>query len=186
MNAGQLHRLARVLREIAQVATAKDGERPVAASTVAIVEDVTSHPQSPITDIVRRTGLAQSLVSRTVDRLQALGVLEVGHDPADGRRTLVSVDPHTRHVDFADRAERPIADAIRHVVTGVSDEQLRRIEAALENLGDQLLDRSAGPSPAGHRAQESAPAGAQPSPRRPAIQSAVAAPTANDDADPDE
>ena len=69
------------------MATANEGERPVAASTVAIVEDVTAHPQSPITEIVQRTGLAQSLVSRTVDRLQTLGVLTVGHDPADGRRT---------------------------------------------------------------------------------------------------
>ena len=81
MNAGQLHRLARVLREIAQVATANEGERPVAASTVAIVEDVTDHPQSPITEIAHRTGLAQSLVSRTVDRLQARGVLTVGAIP---------------------------------------------------------------------------------------------------------
>lgn len=144
MNAGQLHRLARVLREIAQVATANEGERPVAASTVAIVEDVTDHPQSPITEIAQRTGLAQSLVSRTVDRLQAFGVLTVGRDPADGRRTLVSVDPQTRHLDFAQRAERPIADAIRQVA-GVSGEQQRRIEAALEVLGDQLLDHPPGP-----------------------------------------
>ena len=144
MNAGQLHRLARVLREIAQVATANEGERPVAASTVAIVEDVTDHPQSPITEIAHRTGLAQSLVSRTVDRLQAHGVLTVARDPADGRRTLVGVDPQTRHQDFARRAERPIADAVLQVA-GVSGEQQRRIEAALEVLADELLDRSPGP-----------------------------------------
>jgi DNA-binding MarR family transcriptional regulator len=144
VNAGQLHRLARLLREIAQVATANEGERPVAASTVAIVEDVADHPQSPITEIARRTGLAQSLVSRTVNRLQAVGVLAVGHDPADGRRTLVSVDPRARHMDFAERAERPIADAIRQVA-GVSGDQQRRIEAALAVLGDELLDRPPGP-----------------------------------------
>jgi DNA-binding MarR family transcriptional regulator len=144
VNAGQLHRLARALREIAQAATANDGERPVAASTVAIVEDVTSHPHSPITEIARRTGLAQSLVSRTVHRLRTLGVFRVGHDPADGRRTLVSVDPRTRHGDFAERAERPIEDAIRQVVSGVSDDQLREIEAALAILGTRVLDRSPG------------------------------------------
>jgi DNA-binding MarR family transcriptional regulator len=159
VNAGQLHRLARVLREIAQVATANEGERPVAASTVAIVEDVTAHPQSPIMEIVQRTGLAQSLVSRTVDRLQTLGVLTVGHDPADGRRTLVSVDPQTRNLDFADRGERPIGDAIRQVMAGVSGDQQCRIETALDLLGDELLDRSPGPpsaKPAGRRgAQES-------------------------------
>jgi DNA-binding MarR family transcriptional regulator len=191
VNAGQLHRLARVLREIAQVATANEGEQPVAASTVAIVEDVTGHPQSPITEIAQRTGLAQSLVSRTVDRLQTLGVLTVGHDPADGRRTLVSVDPQTRHLDFAERAERPIADAIRQVA-GVSGEQQRRIEAALEALGDELLDRSPGPPsarPAGQRrAQKSGrgPMRPQGSPGHPAIRAAVAPPAPNDDPDPDE
>ena len=192
MNAGQLHLLARVLREIAQVATANEGERPVAASTVAIVEDVTGHPQSPITEIAQRTGLAQSLVSRTVDRLQARGVLTVGRDPADGRRTLVSVDPQTRHLDFAERAERPIADAIRQVVAGLSGEQQRRIEAALQALADELLDRSPGPPPARpagrRRARKPGPgqARSQGSPGHRAIRAAVAPPAPSDDRDPDE
>jgi len=88
VNAGQLHRLARVLREIAQVATANEGERPVAASTVAIVEDVTGHPQSPITEIAQRTGLAQSLVSRTVDRLLQ------GDDAPETRPWPAALVPH--------------------------------------------------------------------------------------------
>jgi hypothetical protein len=113
MNAGQLHRLARLLREVAQVATANEGEQPVAASTVAIVEDVTSHLGSPIKEIATRTGLAQSLVSRTVERLRGRGVFTVSHDPADGRRTLVRVDTRTRIADFGQRGERPIADSIR-------------------------------------------------------------------------
>jgi len=141
VNAGQLHRLARVLREIAQAATANQGERPVAASTVAIVEDVTDHPRSPITRIAQRTGLAQSLVSRTVDRLQERGVLTVEHDPDDGRRTLVSVDPKTRRLDFSERAERPIGDAIRQL-TGASGAQQRRVEAALKVLAEELLHRA--------------------------------------------
>lgn len=189
VNAGQLHRLARVLREIAQVATANEGERPVAASTVAIVEDVTDHPQSPITEIAQRTGLAQSLVSRTVDRLQALGVLTVEHDPADGRRTLVSVDPQTRHLDFAKRAERPIADAIGQVA-GVSGERQRRIEAALQVLADELLDRSPGPPSARpadrRRAQKPGPTRPQRSSGHQAIRAAVAPPAPSDDPDPDE
>lgn len=133
-----------MLREVAQAATANEGERPVAASTVAIVEDVTDHPHSPITEIARRTGLAQSLVSRTVDRLHGAGILTAGHDPADGRRTLVSVTPEARHRDFAQRAERPISDAIRQVVPGMSSEQQHRVEAALEVLAGELLGRSAG------------------------------------------
>lgn len=191
MNAGQLHRLARVLRHIAQAATANAGERPVAASTVAIVEDVTGNPQSPITEIAHRTGLAQSLVSRTVERLQTLGVLTVGHDPADGRRTLVSVSPQTRRLDFAERAERPITDAIRQVA-GVSGEQQRRIEAALAVLGDELLERSPGYPPARpagrRRAQQPGrqPMHPQGTPGHPATRAAAAPPAPNDYPDPDE
>ena len=80
--------------------------------------------------------------------------------PAPRRwRTLVSVDLRTRHPEFAERAERPIADAIRQVA-GASGDQQRRIEAALEVLGDELLDRSPGPPsarPAGRRRAEGLP-----------------------------
>jgi DNA-binding MarR family transcriptional regulator len=158
---------------------------------------VTDHPRSPITEIAQRTGLAQSLVSRTVDRLQALGVFTVGHDPADGRRTLVSVDPQTRRLDFADRAERPIGDAIRQVVSGMSGGRQRRIEAALDVLAEELLDRSPGPPPAGPTGQHgSQKHGSQkhgagkPGTARPRTSSAdqaiesVAVPPADDRADP--
>ena len=53
-----------------------------------------------------------------------------------------------------------MGDAIRQVMAGVSGDQQRRIETALDLLGDELLDRSPGPpsaKPAGRRgAQESA------------------------------
>jgi DNA-binding MarR family transcriptional regulator len=124
--------------------SAAAGERPVAASTVAIVEDVTDHPRSPVTEIARRTGLAQSLVSRTVGRQHAAGIFTTGHDPADGRRTLVSVTTQARHRDFAERAERPISQAIHQVVAGLSSEQQDRIEAALNRLANELLRRSPG------------------------------------------
>jgi hypothetical protein len=68
------------------------------------------------------------------------------------RRTLVSVTPEARHRDFAHRAERPISQVIGQVVAGMSGEQQRRVEAALEVLGGELLDRSPGaPAQAGRR-----------------------------------
>jgi DNA-binding MarR family transcriptional regulator len=75
-----------------------------------------------------------------VDRLRVHGVLTVEHDPADARRTLVSVDPQTRRLDFSERADRPIADAIRQL-TGMSGAQQLRVEAALEILREELLGR---------------------------------------------
>lgn len=146
MNARDLHRLARLLREIAQHATANPGERPPAASTVAIVEDITGHPHSAIKDIVARTGLAQSLVSRTVDQLRLRGVVVVTPDPADGRRSLVDLNPKTRFEDFPNRGARPIASALRARLPNLSAEQRSRVEAALDVLAADLLEAADGSS----------------------------------------
>ena len=142
MTAGDLHRLARLLREIAQLATANPGERPPAASTVAVVEDVAEHPRAPIKDIVARTGLVQSLVSRTVDQLQQLGVLIVTRDPADGRRSLVEIDPKIRTEQFAKRGARPISAALRQRLPSLSPQQRHRVQAALDVLATELLDHA--------------------------------------------
>lgn len=144
MNAGDLHRLARLLREVAQLATANAGERPPAASTVAIVEDVAEHPGAPIKDIVLRTGLAQSLVSRTVDQLQQRGVLNVKRDPVDGRRSLVEINSKIRSGDFATRGSRPVSAALHRRLPGLDAQQRSRVEAALDVLAHELLDRANG------------------------------------------
>lgn len=70
VNAGQLHQLARRLREIALAATADPGEMLVSAGDVAITEDVAHHPGASVGEIAERTALAQSLVSKTVARMR--------------------------------------------------------------------------------------------------------------------
>ena len=140
MNAGDLHRLARLLREIAQLATADPGERAPAASTLAVVEDVAEHPRAAITDIVARTGLAQSMVSRTVDQLQRRGVLLVTRDPADGRRSLVEIDPKIRTEQFTKRGARPVSAALRRRLPKLTKEQRHRVQAALDILASELLE----------------------------------------------
>lgn len=145
MNGGELHRLARVLRELAQLATRDPGERSPGAGTLAVVEDVHAHPDTRIKDIVQRTGLAQSQVSRTVDQLRLAGVLQLGKDPADGRSTLVRLDATTRQ-DFVHRGARSISDALKQALPDLTEGRRRRIEAALEVLAAELLDRPVPPS----------------------------------------
>src|SRR5689334_5306520 len=65
------------------------GAPPVPASLRLIVTDVLEHPQSPIGEIVGRTGLPQSYVSQSVARLRERGVLDTAPDPRDRRRTIV-------------------------------------------------------------------------------------------------
>jgi DNA-binding MarR family transcriptional regulator len=151
VNAGELHRLARLLQRIAQAATANPGERPPAPSTVAVVEDIRDHPGAAIKDIVERVGLAQSLVSRIVERLAAAGVVIVDQHPADRRRTALRLDPATWSGDLAERGSRSITPALEQVVPALSKRQLARIEAALETLADELLKPESHPTtePAG-------------------------------------
>jgi DNA-binding MarR family transcriptional regulator len=139
MNAGQLHHLARLLREVATAATADPGELPVSAGDLAIAEDVAHHEGTSIGQIAQRTGLAQSLVSKTVAAMRDAGVLVTAPDPSDGRRMLVSVDPAARAELFGSRAARPIDAAIRKVQPGASDAEVRRINELLDDLAAQLL-----------------------------------------------
>lgn len=139
VNAGELHRLARVLLDIAVAATANPGERPVSASTIAIVEDVGEHPSSSISQIVERTGLAQSLVSGTVARLSKAAVFIVEQDSTDRRRVLVKMNPQRQAEDFTERGARAIAGAIREAVPDVTDARVARIESALDRLAKDLL-----------------------------------------------
>ena len=51
MDAGQLHKVARLLREVALDATADPGETPVSAGDVAIAEDIARHEKASVGEI---------------------------------------------------------------------------------------------------------------------------------------
>ena len=139
MNSGQLHRLARVLQEVATAATADPGESTVSAGDLAIAEDVAHHEGTSIGQIAQRTGLAQSLVSKTVAAMRDEGVLMTTPDPSDGRRILVSVHPAIRADVFNSRAARPIDAALSQVRPGTSAAEIQRIDELLDELATRLL-----------------------------------------------
>jgi len=141
MDAGQLHRLARVLRQAALAATADSEDGPVSAAVVAVVEDLAHHEGTTVSQIASRTGLAQSQVSTTVADLRAGGIATAEIDAADRRRSLLSLAPGaTGHV-LTSRAARPVDDdVLREVRPETSPEQLARLRALLQELADLLLD----------------------------------------------
>jgi DNA-binding MarR family transcriptional regulator len=138
VDAGSLHRLARTLREVALNATA-DGEPPISAGQLAVVEDVAHHGPAAVGEIARRTGHAQSLVSNAVAVMREAGVFETTVDPSDGRRVLVSIDPKARAEVFAVRAARPIDDALAASRPGLSPRERAKVERLLDQLR-ALLD----------------------------------------------
>lgn len=138
MDAGQLHKLARVLREIALDATADDGEAPVSAGDVAIAEHIAHHERTSVGEIASRTGLAQSLVSRTVAKMDGAGFVVSERDPADGRRRLISIAPTVRTGPFRSRARRPVEPSVRARYPHASNMEVARVVALLQELTDLL------------------------------------------------
>ncbi|MFT4235384.1 MAG: MarR family transcriptional regulator [Microbacterium sp.] len=127
MRAADLHRLARVLREIALRATENTGEDRINAGELAVMEDIARHPRSAISEITRRTGLAQSLVSRITRAMADVGAVILESDPSDRRKVRVSLDEATR-ADALDRADNPTTDAIAAAVPKLTEKQRARLE----------------------------------------------------------
>jgi DNA-binding MarR family transcriptional regulator len=140
VDAGQLHKVARLLREVALDATADPGEAPVSAGDVAIAEDIAHHEKPSVGEIVARTGLAQSLVSRTVAKFHDAGVVVTERDPDDGRRVLISIAPDIRTGLFRARARRPVEPALRSRYPDLSEAETARVIALLTELADMLTD----------------------------------------------
>jgi DNA-binding MarR family transcriptional regulator len=137
VNAGELHSLARALRQIATEATSNRGEGTVSAGDLAIAEDIAHNNGTSIAQIVQRTGLAQSQVSKTVAAMRDAGVLDVVPDPVDGRRVSISVSPKTRRM-FRSRAARPVEGAIRGIRPDASDAEIAEIVELLDRLAARL------------------------------------------------
>lgn len=151
MNVTELHRLLRVLREIASSAAAGSGDEQMSAGMVTIVEDVTAYPGSAIGDIAERTGLAQSFVSKTVVRLRDRGLFGVAQDPRDGRRTLVSIRPECASRIRVPDTSKPVEDGVRAVFPDLTDAQMNRILLGLSVLADEVLGERTPEPPASVR-----------------------------------
>jgi DNA-binding MarR family transcriptional regulator len=133
MNGSQLHRLARRLRELALAVTSEEDEERVSAGELAIVEDVAAHPGAAVGEIAARTGLAQSLVSRTVALMREAGIFVTRPDPTDRRRSLVSIPPE-QIVGFRDRAARPLGPELARALPWRTPEERAHAEALLDEL----------------------------------------------------
>lgn len=134
MNAAQLHKLARQLREVALETSSNGDEERVSAGELAIVEDVAHHPKTSVSGIARRTRLAQSLVSRTVSAMRDAGVFRTEPDPADRRKLLVDIDSETRLHLFRDRGARPIEEELLRALPGIEPGELERMVSMLEEV----------------------------------------------------
>jgi DNA-binding MarR family transcriptional regulator len=137
---GELFRLARLLREVAIAAARGPDEPPAPPGLVAITDDIAHHDGTSVGEVATRTGLAQSLVSKTVARLRDAGVVDVSVDPTDRRRTRITITQHARTRIFATRGSRSVTCALHHQFPNLSAERIADVETLLDQLATALGD----------------------------------------------
>jgi DNA-binding MarR family transcriptional regulator len=122
---------------------ALDATLPVGA--LIVMRDVLASPGSSITDITTRTGLPQSYVSESVNKLRVKGLAEITADPADRRRTLVRLTAgHLEHV--ARHSARNADDALRSALGDVDAATAGQVIALLSDLASRLRSEASAPA----------------------------------------
>ena len=137
----RLNRLARQLREIALKASQEGAELSISVGELAVIETVARNPDSTISEISRRTGLAQSWVSKIVRELSEDGVFHHGKDPNDRRQTRVRLDPEIQRRTVEDYGARPIDEAVADAAPHLDAAGVKRVKELLVEL-DRLLVQS--------------------------------------------
>jgi DNA-binding MarR family transcriptional regulator len=107
------------------------------AGALIVMRDVLTHPGSSISDITARTGLPQSHVSESVNKLRVKGIAEINADPADRRRTLVRLAA-TSQDRVARHSARNADDLLRMALGEVSDDGAHQVIEMLNELARQL------------------------------------------------
>ncbi|MFC4330879.1 MarR family winged helix-turn-helix transcriptional regulator [Streptomyces andamanensis] len=98
MDGVQLLRLGKRLTDLGRDVVADPSGGTLTPGELAVIGDVFKHPGASVQDIRARTGFAQSHVSTSVQRLRDRGILLAAPDPADGRRTLLTLADQVRRV----------------------------------------------------------------------------------------
>lgn len=107
------------------------------AGALIVMRDLLTHPASSITDITARTGLPQSYVSESVNKLRVKGIATTSADPADRRRTLVRLS--ARHLEQVERQSARDADAaLRRSLGDLDDVRSEQLIGMLAELVGRL------------------------------------------------
>ncbi|GAB7184023.1 MarR family protein [Kitasatospora sp. Ki12] len=136
MDGVQLLRLGKRLTDLGRAMVTDAASAHLTAGELAVVSDVYRHPATSVQEIRARTGFAQSHVSVSVARLREGGLLDATADPADGRRTLLTVSDRARNAVRA-RAAQPAEPVIAKAVP--DPDQARRVTELLDELAALLL-----------------------------------------------
>jgi DNA-binding MarR family transcriptional regulator len=140
MNTGELFILSRRLMKVAEDHLPVGPKGGANTSTRLILLDVVANSGTSISEIVARTGFPQSLVSSTVANLKQIGVLDSEADPADRRRTLVTVTSMANdRARNSPAAAAPVDQTLADAMPGAGADEVAEVVEALELLARHLM-----------------------------------------------
>lgn len=123
--------LRRRLRQQASAADWTESQR-------AVLLRLERHDRATVTELALAEGVRSQSMGATVASLIEAGYVEGAPDPADGRRTLLSLTPHARKVFRQVRAARE--DWLQHAIAArFSPSELKQLQGAVRLL-QRLLD----------------------------------------------
>lgn len=127
-----LYWLGRALTEVAFRAT-RAAEQGLSASEFAVLQDVFDDGPASISEIVARTGIAQSRVSTAVQHLACRGYVTTRSDPSDRRKTIAEVTERVR-TEGARIRKLDVSQALAPMLDGCDPDERDWAVAALERL----------------------------------------------------
>src|ERR1700722_14344127 len=98
------------------------------------------HGQMSAGELARQSGLTTGAITAVIDRLERIGYVHRVADPSDRRRVLVGPTQKAREDSW--ELFGPLADAMRPMLSGYSDEDLRML-IDFQRLSRELQERHA-------------------------------------------
>ncbi|MGN6798571.1 MAG: MarR family winged helix-turn-helix transcriptional regulator [Gaiellaceae bacterium] len=131
-----LRELGHLIRQLTRlVGGADDGPPMTATQRIALVELGDDGPLR-LNDLARRMGTSTPTASRSVDTLEALGLVTRVPDPSD--RRALSIDVSARGRDLLDDRLRRAAHAFEPAAATLSSADRRELVALLRRMTDAL------------------------------------------------
>lgn len=107
-------------------------------SQVSVLKLMERDGAASVSDLARREGVRPQSMGETIAALQEAGLVSGAPDPADGRRTLLSLTPACRDIIRAGQAQREdwLARVIRQKLSAAEQKQLGEAMALLQRLSE--------------------------------------------------
>jgi DNA-binding MarR family transcriptional regulator len=130
--------LKSVSRSVFDLARSAMHNRGLPAQTMPVLGHVTKNPGTTVSEIARRTQLAKSHISNTVDSLCEKGFLEKRADPDDQRLVRIYATPRAQ--GYFRELHESVRRSLSEALSTLPDEKVEAIMDGLQAL-DSVLEQ---------------------------------------------